>query len=134
MLPISIARAVLVLGALSLCAMGASPSGCATPGGGGTNPIAKTKYTCTNGSVEVASETTCGDWKHCEDLCQHSGGSGAAAARLNISVQSRNLEVAPYGGFDRYHFSDAVFGGTEAKRMTRTLCMAFNHRGQVWES
>lgn len=45
-----------------------------------TSVIAKTKYTCSNGSVEVASETTCGDRKHCEDLCQHSGGSGGSCA------------------------------------------------------
>jgi len=59
------------------------PSGSvSTSGGGGSGPktIAKTKYTCSNGTVEVASETTCGDRAHCEDLCKNSGGSGGSCA------------------------------------------------------
>ena len=47
--------------------------------GSGGKTILNTKYTCSNGSVET-TEATCGDRAHCEDLCQHSGGSGGSCA------------------------------------------------------
>jgi hypothetical protein len=48
--------------------------------GNGSTVIERTKYTCSNGSVEVADETACGNRAHCEDLCQHSGGSGGSCS------------------------------------------------------
>ena len=73
---------VATLASIVTLTWGCHPTGPADSGGGrggGPTSIAKVKYTCSNGSVET-TDAACGDRAKCEDLCQHSGGSGGSCA------------------------------------------------------
>jgi hypothetical protein len=50
-----------------------------TGSGSGTGTVGRVKYTCSNGTVET-NDATCGNRATCEDLCQHSGGSGGSCS------------------------------------------------------
>jgi hypothetical protein len=73
-------QAVAIALALTTAAGCQWPAGSAGTGSGsGTGTVGRVKYTCSNGTVET-TDATCGNRATCEDLCQHSGGSGGSCS------------------------------------------------------